>query len=120
MSDDFYHDMAETAVEMINEFGAPGAIRRETPGTGPDYDPGEPTTTNHPAVMVVTAFSSREIDGTRIRASDKKALIAPNLTIEPTVSDKLVTPDGAVLNIVNVEVVRPATTTLLWKLQVRA
>ncbi|RZJ47429.1 MAG: hypothetical protein EON87_00920 [Brevundimonas sp.] len=111
--------MAATAKEMITEFGAPGAIRRQSPGAGPSYDPGPPIATDHHATMVMTKFSNREIDGQRILSTDRKALVAPGAEVEPTTSDLLVTADGATLTIVNVEVLRPATTTILWKLQVR-
>lgn len=114
-----YARAAATAERLIRQFGATGAIRRETPGDGPSYDPGEPSITDYPAVMVITAFSAREIDGSRILSSDRKALVEPAPGVEPTTSDLLVTPDGATLTIVNVEVLRPATTTILWKLQVR-
>jgi len=39
--------------------------------------------------------------------------------VEPTTSDLLVTADGAILTIVNVDLLRPATTTVLYTLQVR-
>jgi hypothetical protein len=119
MSDDFYADMAETAQELIAEFGAAGAIRRQTPGAGPDYDPGEPVDTDHPCILVLTEYKNREIDGQRVLSTDRKALVSPSVSIQPTTSDLLVTADGDTLTIVNVDVLRPATTTLLYTLQVR-
>jgi hypothetical protein len=119
MSDDFYADMVETAQELIAEFGAAGSIRRQAPGSGPSYDPGEPTTTDYPATLVLTDYKNREIDGQRILSTDRKALVAPGVGVEPTTSDLLVTADGVILTIVNVEVLRPATTTVLYTLQVR-
>lgn len=109
-----------TAERLIRKFGAKGAIRRETPGTGPSYDPGEPTIDNHPAHIVLTAFNNREIDGQRILATDMKALVEPIVGVELKTTDLLIAPDGAILTIVNVDLVRPATTTVLYKLQVRA
>lgn len=114
-----YARAAATAERLVRKFGAVGAIRRETPGSGPSYDPGPPTVTDHPAHIVLTDYSNREIDGQRILSTDRKALVEPAIGIEPSTSDLLVTPDGATLAIVNVEVLRPATTTILWKLQVR-
>lgn len=115
-----YTRMADSAQRLIVQFGASGAIRRETPGTGPSYDPGEPTITDHAAHIVLTAFSNREIDGQRILATDRKALVEPTVGVEPKTTDLLIAPDGAILTIVNVDLVRPATTTVLYKLQVRA
>lgn len=114
-----YAKAARTAERLLRQFGATGAIRRQVAGAGSPYDPGEPTTTDYPALMVVTAFSNREIDGQRILSTDRKVLVEPGVGIEPTTSDLLVTPDGATLTIVNVDLVRPATTTVLYKLQVR-
>ncbi len=115
-----YARAAAMAERLIRKFGAPGAIRRETPGSGPSYDPGEPTIDNHPAHIVLTAFTNREIDGQRILATDRKALVEPSFGIEPKTTDLLIAPDGVILTIVNVDLIRPATTTVLYKLQVRA
>ena len=114
-----YVRAAATAERLVRKFGAQGAIRRETPGSGPSYDPGPPTITDHPAHIVLTDYSSREIDGQRILSTDRKALVEPAIGIEPTTSDLLVTADGATLTIVNVDLLRPATTTILYTLQVR-
>jgi hypothetical protein len=115
-----YARAAQTAERLIRKFGASGAIRRETPGSGPSYDPGEPTLTDHPAHIVVTSYTNREIDGQRILATDRKAYVEPSVGVEPTTSDLLVTPDGSTLTIVDVTLLRPATTTVLYVLQVRA
>lgn len=115
-----YARAAQTAGRLIRKFGAAGAIRRETPGSGPSYDPGEPTLTDHPAHIVVTSYTNREIDGQRILATDRKAYVEPSVGVEPTTSDLLVTPDGSTLAIIDVTLLRPATTTVLYVLQVRA
>lgn len=115
-----YARAASTAERLIRKFGARGAIRRETPGSGSSYDPGEPTITDHAAHIVTTTFTNREIDGQRILATDRKALVEPSVGVEPKSTDLLIAPDGAILTIVNVDLVRPATTTVLYKLQVRA
>lgn len=116
-----YDKSARTSERLLRKFGATGAIRRTTTEGGSTFDPesGTEVITDHPAVLVITAYSSRDIDGTRILATDQKALLEPALGIEPTTSDLLVTADGPTLTIVNVDVLRPSTTTVLWKLQVR-
>ena len=114
-----YTRAAATAERLMRKFGAQGAIRRETPGSGPSYDPGLPTSADHPAHIVLTDYSSREIDGQRILSTDRKDLVEPAIGVEPTTSDLLVTADGATLTIVNVDLLRPATTTILYTLQVR-
>lgn len=111
---------AATAERLLQSFGAAGSIRRQTAGAGPAYDPGEPALTDHSATLVLTAYSNREVDGQRILSTDRRAIVAPGVGVEPTTSDLLVTADGATLTIVNVEILRPATTTVLYTLQVRA
>lgn len=119
MSSFDYARAAQTAERLIRKFGAVGAIRRETPGSGPSYDPGEPTLTDHPAHIVVTSYTNREVDGQRILATDRKAYVEPTVGVEPTTSDLLVTPDGSTLAIIDVTLLRPATKTILYVVQAR-
>ena len=110
-----------TANRMIERFGQVGAIRRAGASSGPSYDPTPGADVDHPARFVMIDFTANEIDGTRIFATDKKALVSPgSLTIEPATMDHLVEADGTVWNIVPpVQTLRPAETTLLWTLQCR-
>lgn len=109
-----------TANRLIERFGQLGAVSRPGTPTGLAYDPTPGTPVTHPARFVITDYSSRDIDGTRILATDKKALVAPgSLTSDPALADKLVEADGTAWNIVGVETLRPAETTLLYTLQVR-
>lgn len=110
-----------TANRLIERYGQLGAIRRTSEPTGPDYDPTPGAVVDHPARFVMIEFSANEIDGTRILATDKKALVSPgSLTIDPATTDHLVEADGTVWNIIPpVQTLRPAETTLLYTLQVR-
>jgi hypothetical protein len=104
----------------IADAGQLGAIRRTGAPTGPSYNPTPGAAVDHPARFVLLRYRTQEIDGTRVKASDRKALVAPGtLTIEPTLSDSLVEADGTVWPIVGVEPLRPAGTTVLWTLQLR-
>jgi hypothetical protein len=109
-----------TANQLIERYGQLGAV--ETPGErmGPAYDPGEPVPTSTPARFVIVGFEAKEIDGSRVLATDKKALVAPGvLTADPTPADRLVEANGVSWSIVGVDTLRPAETTLLFTLQVR-
>lgn len=110
-----------TANRTIERYGQLGAIRRSGAPSGADYDPTPGADVDHPARFVITEFDSDEIDGTRILATDKKALVSPgSLTIDPATTDQLVEADGSVWNIIPpVQTLRPAETTLLYTLQVR-
>lgn len=109
-----------SANRMIERYGQLGSISRpDVPEEGDfDPDPGEPTL--EPARFVITSFDAKEIDGTRVLATDKKALVAPgSLTQDPDNTCLLVEADATSWNIVAVDTLRPAETTLLYTLQVR-
>jgi hypothetical protein len=108
------------ANRMIERYGQLGAILfPDVPEEGDfDPEPGEPD--SQPARFVIVGFDAKEIDGTRVLATDKKALVAPgSLTLAPDNTGQLVEADGTPWNIVAVDTLRPAETTLLWTLQIR-
>lgn len=105
---------------LIRDAGQLGAFRRAGPSTGPSYDPISGADVDHPARFVLLRYKTMELDGTRVQASDRKALVAAGgLAIEPSLSDHLVEADGTTWSIVAVEPLRPAETTVLYTLQVR-
>lgn len=109
-----------TANRLIERFGQLGAVARPGEPTGPSYDPGEPEPVLTPARFVITGFDAKEIDGSRVLATDKKALVAPGaLTSPPSPEHRLVEANGVSWNIVHVDILRPAETDLLYTLQVR-
>ncbi|NSX90134.1 hypothetical protein [Agrobacterium tumefaciens] len=78
-----------TAARLITRFGTTGAIRR-TVTSGPDYDP-EITETDYPCTLVILEIDISKIDGTLIQQGDRMVYVSTKgLTIEVTVSDKLV------------------------------
>ncbi|WP_313609340.1 hypothetical protein [Rhizobium sp.] len=78
-----------TAERLIAKFGTTGAIRRDVK-TGPDYDP-EITPADYPCTMVILEIDISKIDGTLIQQGDRMVYVSTKgLTIEVTVSDKLV------------------------------
>lgn len=118
MSSFDYSRPLATANRLIERYGQLGSIRRAGAATGSSYDPTPGADVDHPARFVMIDFSAMEIDGTRILATDKKALVSPgSLTIEPATTDHLVEADGTVWNIIPpVQTLRPAETTLLFTL----
>ncbi len=117
----FYAEMAAVADSLIEEFGQLGAIRRTVSPTGPDYDPAPGPEVDYPAQFAVMDYMATEIDGTRVLASDKKALLAVGtLTITPGLNDKLVEADGTVYRIVPpLKQLNPAGTPVMYELQCR-
>jgi hypothetical protein len=119
MADAFdYAEAKADADEMIAEFGQTGKLRRPTT-TGPAYDPTEGSPSDKACTFVVLGYTNREIDGSRVLASDKKVLLAKgSLAIEPTTSDKLLI-GGVVHSIVDVSPLSPGGTVVFYEMQVR-
>jgi hypothetical protein len=64
-------------------------LRRITPGDGPPYNPGPPTTTDYEMDGVVGSASIQHADGTLVSVGDKRAVVAvPD--VEPTTADRLI------------------------------
>lgn len=117
----FYAEMAAVADSMIAEFGQLGAIRRTVAPIGPDYDPAPGADVDYPAFFAVMDYAASEIDGTRVLASDKRALLAVgSLTITPALEDKVVEADGTVYRIIPpLKPLSPAGTVVMYEIQCR-
>ena len=108
-----------TADRLIERYGQTGILRRRTT-TGPEYDPTEGDPDDHACRFVVADYEASEIDGTRVLATDKKALLAKgSLTIEPSLSDLLVESDASVYKIVGIKPLKPGSSVVMYELQVR-
>lgn len=106
-----------TADRLIARFGQAGKLRRQTK-TGPAHNP-TISTTDYDATFAVIDFTNREIDGTRVLATDKKVLLkAGGLGIFPTTEDQIVI-GGVVHSIIRTATVAPAGAVVLYELQCR-
>lgn len=109
-----------TADRLIQRFGQTGTLRKAGASTGPAYNdtPGAPV--DHSCRFAIVAFEQREIDGARVLATDKKAILAKgSLTVEPLPGDTLVDAAGAAYSVVDVMPLNPAGTTVMYEMQVR-
>lgn len=108
-----------TADRLIKRFGRAAVLRRVV-SSGPAHNPTQ-TTTDYACTVVITEFSDREIDGSRVLATDKKVLMSPvGLEVEPILTDRLVEADGTVYSFVSpLRPVKPAGTVVVWELQAR-
>lgn len=112
-----YARPAATAGRLIARFGQSGILRR-TINSGTSYDPSG-TSEDHACTFAVEVYRAFEVDGTRIRATDKKVLLSKgSLAIEPATSDKLLI-GGVEHSIVNVEPLAPGGSAVMFTLQCR-
>ena len=111
---DIYEESKQQAINDINEYGRTINIVSVV-YSGTDYDP-TITKTNTPVKAVQSFFLSNEIDGTNIKATDKKYLIAGNVTLT---TDMKILDGGIEHSIINVLSVKPGDTLVLSKVQAR-
>lgn len=87
--------------------------------TCPEWDPGESVPTSYPCIMAVLKFDDNDIDGTLIKAADKKVYVAARgLSIIPTTTDRLMI-GGVSHTIVRVMPLNPAGTYVYFEVQAR-
>ena len=115
-----YPKTAAKAEAMIRKAGVAMALRVTTPGT---YDPASGTetgsvVTDHTCVGVLTNINQKYVDGQRILASDKMAIIGSSVAVRPKPGDVLVV-SGASWAVLDVISVSPAGEDIIYKLQVR-
>lgn len=115
---DFYEEMAETVVELLDEFGGPAQIVRQ--GT-PAMDPvaGTVTAVEQRLDTVAALFSYKDnlVDGVTIFKSDRKVLIPPTVPVQQ--GDKLFA-QGQLWSLVGIGQVNPAGTCVMYVCQARA
>lgn len=108
-----------TAERLINRFGQAGAIRRAGNATGDDWNPTTGAFTDTACMLVELEFTANEIDGTLIRATDRKVLVSTaGMEAAPTEADKLVIGDNP-MDIVAVKPLSPGGLVLLWEVWAR-
>jgi hypothetical protein len=120
MSEAFdYAELTEEVDDAIQLLGQAGTIIRRGAATGTPYNPTPGAPVNHSCTLVVGNYRNNEIDGSRVLASDKKVVIAKgSLTIEPSLSDKLVI-GGVEHAILDVQPISPGGTVLMFEVQAR-
>lgn len=116
----FYSDLATTADQMLQEFGAPASLLRASGGS---YDPttgGVPADDLTPEPIVAAVFDYAEglINGSLIQVGDKQAYVSVLGVVPPKTSD-IVVWQGARYTIVKPLVLAPAGVNVLYQLQMR-
>lgn len=115
-----YSGTAATAARLLERFGSAVTMSRTVPGT---YDPetgatGAGTATTQAVKAAVFDFPQSYIDGSLIRAGDRRAVVAAVGVTAPLVGD-LFPWKGQNLVVVSVKELGPNGLAVLYTLQVR-
>jgi hypothetical protein len=109
-----YDELADTAEELILEYGREMTLRTET-ATGDAWNP-VISTSDATVVGVVTTFSKFEVANGLVDAQDKRILFAGNV---PVTNAKRIIDGGVEYSIVAIDEVKPGPVTIIYKAQVR-
>lgn len=109
-----YAPLEARAVALVKRFGQPVVVRRRTASAGhtPTF-----TTIDTAATAAVLRVDASEIDGTLIRATDKRLIVSGLVDVD--VADRVVI-GGEVHEVVNVRTVSPGGTVIYRDVFVRA
>ena len=112
-----YDRAAATALKLLTKYGRSVTVTSVTPGT---YDPAAGSITNTTATStakgLVTEHKATDIDGTLIKAGDKKLLLDSSAVIS---IDDSVTVGSDVYSVVGVSELNPAGTRVMWTCNIR-
>lgn len=108
-----YGKSRRTADKLINKFGAVGQIQRAPSFVGED------------CVIAAVSYENRQIDGTRIRQTDRYLIIAATkpdgtLLAEPRAERDRAVVDGKTYELINVQPLSPAGVVVMYEAQGRA
>jgi hypothetical protein len=114
-----YQRLQNRADDLITRYGSPGYLRQAGVETGDDpwnKTPGEPR--DYPCRVLVINYEDSEVDGTRVRREDKRALISAGDLPDVTQANSLQA-GGLWYEIIRLLPLRPASVTVIYEAQVR-
>ena len=116
-----YDELAQAAVDLLDELGQIVLLTRARAGGGYDPDAG---TVEEGGEQVWSAngvefeYSQREVDGSLIQSGDRRVLIAPDLGTVPQSGD-VITLGATRLEVVESRPLQPAGVVVLHEVQAR-
>lgn len=112
-----YSRAVATASRLINRFGQTATLTQET-RSGSAHDPSI-TETDHTVKVAVMNYSTMEVNGTSVEATDRKVYLSTEgLSVTPSIDDKM-TIGGQEHQVIAVSPLSPAGTVVFYELQVR-
>ena len=122
MASALYGELAQAAVDLLQELGQP--IRVVRPGGSGEYNP-DTGTVSEGADQTFNAsgaefdYVQREIDGTNILQGDRRVLVSPDLGTMPKAGDALFLENDTRLEVVRCKPLNPAGVVVLLEVQCR-
>lgn len=113
-----YDEIAKTSHEAIVEAGTVGLLIKAGQSTGDEWNPVLGNPTEHEVNVVVTDYSTQEVDGTLISTKDKKVLMSAR-SVEPASGDRMKIGTD-VYEVIRFKSIKPADVTILYEVQVRS
>ena len=107
-----YTNLSNTATRLVNRFGKT-LQKRTITNSGSDFNPTQ-VMVDTDIDGVIVSYGLNEIDGTLILTTDKKLLTTSLLELDYKVVD-----GSIVYSIISINQIQPASTTLLYKVQLR-
>lgn len=114
----FYDEMAQTAIDLIAEFGYSAQLERDGAPTGPPYNPKPGPPTRHECKAVEIDYSLTNRDATLVLKGDKLGLISIDTDIVPAPSDRIVL-GGVLYRFVDLQPLQPGGQVLLYEFHAR-
>lgn len=116
--------LARTIGKAMSGLFLDAVLERDTPGTGPAWDPGMPATASYPCKAINEDWGAFTRRGGLVSASDRKVLVlATSLAVSPQSADRI-TIQGVTLTVVGESDGAPAVSTdpatAVWTLRCRA
>jgi hypothetical protein len=121
MASALYGELAQAAVDLLNELGQLVLLTRNGAGGGYNPDTGfveEGGEQVWSASGVEFEYQQREVDGSLIQRGDRRVLIAPDLGTLPQTGD-VITLGATRLEVVESRPVQPAGVVVLHEVQAR-
>lgn len=116
----FYDRISKTALKVIKKYGQVVTITRRTQGAyNPATSTAPVTETTETGRGVVYDYKDAEVDGTMVQRGDSKLLLSSIGITKPTVNDVATLANGDKFTILDVDVVSPAGTDVVYICQIR-
>lgn len=118
----FYSGLAATANRLLAKYGRAVVLSRPS-ASDATYDPATGVATavdaaTYSGVGAVFDYTAREMDGTSVRAGDRRVLLSPAGMVMPRAGDRIEI-GGVALVVVTGREINPASTAVMFEAQVR-